>query len=179
MQSPDSLLSRPGVCPFLLWPLRFTTFYTPCEAPAMIRFLRLLPLLWLAFALALAPLLAFDTPLSDTAVREAYFLGQRRDETMARFLEKYTVYLGSPRSGPHIASLTMFTPYALAVLDSRDKSVGYSAQQADLDNAAWLKLSSKSSSDSYGAYIPRPAGSQTALQTGLMPGPTTSGKIIR
>jgi len=31
------------------------------------------------------PLLAFDTPLSDTAVREAYFLGQRRDETMGAF----------------------------------------------------------------------------------------------
>ena len=29
-----------------------------------------------------APSLAYDTPLSDQAVREAYFLGQRRDESM-------------------------------------------------------------------------------------------------
>src|ERR1700730_10921323 len=55
---------------------------------------------------------AFETPLSDTAVREAYFLGQRRDEKMAQFLDKYTVYLAPPKSGPHIASITMFTPYA-------------------------------------------------------------------
>jgi hypothetical protein len=39
---------------------------------------------------------AFETPLSDTAVREAYFLGQRRDETMGRILDKYTIYLAAP-----------------------------------------------------------------------------------
>ena len=48
------------------------------------------------------PASTFDTPLSDTAVREAYFLGQRRDETMSRFLEKYTMYLTPQKSGPHI-----------------------------------------------------------------------------
>jgi len=32
-----------------------------------------------------APSPAFDTPLSDTAVREAYFLGQHRDQIIARF----------------------------------------------------------------------------------------------
>jgi hypothetical protein len=37
----------------------------------------------LTFALVFPfPAAAFDTPLSDTAVREAYFLGQRRDDTL-------------------------------------------------------------------------------------------------
>src|SRR2546422_6941473 len=31
----------------------------------------------------------FRSPLSDQAVREAYFLGQRRDEKTAEFLDKY------------------------------------------------------------------------------------------
>ena len=33
--------------------------------------------------------LAFSTPLSDTAVREAYLMGQRHDESTVRFLDKY------------------------------------------------------------------------------------------
>jgi len=118
---------------------------------------------------------AFETPLSDTAVREAYFLGQRRDETMARFLEKYTLYFAPPKSGPYIASLTMFTPYALAVLDSKEKSVGYSAQQAALDHAKHAEsvkaILDILFTDTYGAYIPRPVGSRRDATTGLMPRP--------
>lgn len=121
------------------------------------------------------PSAAFDTPLSDTAVREAYFLGQRRDETMSRFLEKYTIYLAPPKSGPHIAAVTMFTPYALAVLESRDKSIGYSAQQAALDHAKHAELVKAvldiRFTDSYGAYISRPVGSRRDATTGLMPRP--------
>jgi hypothetical protein len=119
------------------------------------------------------PSAAFDTPLSDTAVREAYFLGQRRDETMSRFLEKYTIFLAPPKSGPHIASITMFTPYALAVLDSREKSVGYSAQQAALEHGKHAEsvkaILDILFTDSYGAYIPRPVGSRRDAATGLMP----------
>ena len=121
------------------------------------------------------PSFAFETPLSDTAVREAYFLGQRRDETMARLLGKYTLYLDPPKSGPHIASITMFTPYALAVLESSKKTVGYSAQQAALDHAKHAE-SVKAVldilfTDTYGAYIPRPVGSRRDSTTGLMPRP--------
>jgi hypothetical protein len=121
------------------------------------------------------PSSAFDTPLSDTAVREAYFLGQRRDETMSRFLEKYTLYFAPPRSGPHIASITMFTPYALAVLESSKKAVGYSAQQAALDHAKHAEsvktILDILFTDTYGAYIPRPVGSRRDATTGLMPRP--------
>lgn len=128
-----------------------------------------------AFLAVPFPSAAFETPLSDTAVREAYFLGQRRDETMARFLEKYTIFLAPPKSGPHIASITMFTPYALAVLESKEKSVGYSAQQAALDHAKHAEsvraILDILFTDTYGAYIPRPAGSRRDATTGLMPRP--------
>ena len=36
------------------------------------------------------PLFALDTPLSEQAIREAYFLGQRRDGALESFLDKYT-----------------------------------------------------------------------------------------
>lgn len=78
--------------------------------------------------------LAFNTPLSDEAIREAYFLGQRRDETMANFLERYKQHLSVPESGPHIASVEFLTPFAQLVLRSKDHSVGYSAQQAALEH---------------------------------------------
>jgi hypothetical protein len=118
---------------------------------------------------------AFETPLSDTAVREAYFLGQRRDETMGRVLDKYTIYLAAPKSGPRIASVTMFTPYAQAILHSRDNSSGFSAQQAALDHAKHAETVKAVIeilfTDSYGALIPRPAGSRSDSPTGLMPRP--------
>jgi hypothetical protein len=76
---------------------------------------------------------AFDTPLSDTAIREAYFLGQRRDETMARFLSRYTKSPDAPESGPQIYSVTFLTPYALVVQQSSQR-INYSAQQAEKEH---------------------------------------------
>jgi len=49
------------------------------------------------------PASALDTPLSDEAVREAYFLGQRHD---ASFLTSYIKFLPMPKTGPHISSVT-------------------------------------------------------------------------
>jgi hypothetical protein len=92
-------------------------------------------------SLALASLLllspssgAFDTPLSDTAVREAYFLGQRRDDTLPKLLGKYVVHLQPPRTGPYIESVSFFTPYILTALNSSQQVSIYSAQQAQLDH---------------------------------------------
>ena len=36
-----------------------------------------------------SPARSFNFPLSDEAIREAYFLGQRRDESMTQFLARY------------------------------------------------------------------------------------------
>ena len=99
----------------------------------MFRFSRLLPLLLLGFALALPPLLAYDTDLSDTAVREAYFLGQRNDEKTRAFFEPYTRHLPLPKSGPYISEIHLLTPLAQVVKVSSRTSGGYSAQQAHLD----------------------------------------------
>jgi hypothetical protein len=79
------------------------------------------------------PAAAFDTPLSDTAVREAYFLGQRRDDSLSRFFEKYTKHLPPPKSGPAITTITFLTPFALIVQHSSRQGV-YSAQQAEIDH---------------------------------------------
>ena len=84
----------------------------------------------LAFLMALQPLFAFSTPLSEQAIREAYFLGQRRDESTAAFLSKYIHELPPPNYGPHILSITTYTPFAQAVLDS--------SQHAEVPES-WLK----------------------------------------
>src|ERR1700693_4551788 len=77
---------------------------------------------------------AFQSPLSDEAVREAYFLGQRHDGSFARMLDKYSKHLLAPKSGPYIRSITFLTPFAKLVRYS-DAFVGnYSAQQAALDH---------------------------------------------
>jgi len=97
---------------------------------ARLRFLSCLLTVLLAMPF---PAAAFDTPLSDTAVREAYFLGQRRDDTLSRFFEKYTKHLPPPKSGPAITTITFLTPFALiAQFSSRQGT--YSAQQAELDH---------------------------------------------
>lgn len=76
---------------------------------------------------------AFDTPLSDQAVRDAYFLGQRRDEKMAALLSAYVKRFALPEKGPYISEIELLTPYAQVVDISRKRSAGYSAQQAALD----------------------------------------------
>src|SRR6267378_4262414 len=126
-------------------------------------------------ALLAPPSFAFDTPLSDQAVREAYFLGQRRDESLARFLDKYTKHLPRPKTGPHIASITFFTPFALATRLSSQHSSGYSAQQAALDHRGQTEsveiIVQIFLTDSYPAYIPRPTGSRYGSPAGFAPRP--------
>jgi hypothetical protein len=117
---------------------------------------------------------AFDTPLSDEAVREAYFLGQRRDETMANLLSKYTKFLPPPKTGPEITSVTFFTPFALLVQQSSQRSE-YSAQQAALDHrdqAEFVRIVVQIQlTVSYGPYIVRPTGSRSGSPKGFVPRP--------
>ncbi len=118
---------------------------------------------------------SFDTPLSDQAVREAYFLGQRGDDTMAAFLNKYTKYLEAPKTGPDIASVTFFTPFALLVQQSSQHSSGYSAQQAALDHrdqGEFVRIIVQVQlTNSYAAYIVRPTGSRSGSPNGFVPRP--------
>jgi hypothetical protein len=124
-----------------------------------------------AISLLCAPTLAFQSPLSEESVREAYFLGQRRDESMARFLDKYTKHLPTPKTGPHIASVTLLTPFALLVQESSRHTMGYSAQQAQLDHRAEgesVKIIVEIYlTDSYGAFLTRPTGSRSGSLVGI------------
>jgi len=84
-----------------------------------------------AAAVLLAPSsFAMDMPLSDEAIREAYFLGQRNNEVTQQFLEKYRQHFPAPESGPWISTVELFTPYAEVVDLSRQRTFGYSAQDA-------------------------------------------------
>jgi hypothetical protein len=106
------------------------------------------------------PCLAYQTPLSDESIREAYFLGQRHDESMAALLKKYTKVLPAPKSGPYIYSVTFLTPFAFLVQYS-SQQMEYSAQRAALDHKSHgetVEISIDISlTESYGPFITKPA----------------------
>lgn len=126
-----------------------------------------------AVLFATTPLVAFtmETPLSDEAVREAYFLGQHHDQSVSDFFAKYNKYLPAPESGPQIASVTFLTPFALIVQNMMQRSTGYSAQQAEQDHrnqtetvqiVIQIQLTA-----SYGPLITRPVQSGASTTTGF------------
>jgi len=132
---------------------------------------RLLALASAGFLIPPVPTKAMETPLSDTAVREAYFLGQHHDEIFSDFIQKYGVTLPTPKTGPQIASVAFLTPYALTAINSNRHAGVYSAQQAQIDHdralevvrvviQIWL-------TSSYGVYIVQPGDSRTAGPRGL------------
>jgi hypothetical protein len=113
---------------------------------------------------------AFSSPLSDEAIREAYFLGQRRDESTARFLDKYKQRLAPPENGPYIASVELLTPFALAVLRSSKQTVGYSAQAAEAEHGGKEESIAITVevllTDSYGSLIARPTSGHSGSPVG-------------
>jgi len=113
---------------------------------------------------------AFQSPLSDESIREAYFLGQRHD---ASFLSNYIKFLPPPKTGPHISSITFLTPFAQFAQFSSNYVGNYSAQQARLDH-----LGQKETVEitveiqltlSYGAFISSPSSSRTSSASVLTP----------
>jgi len=113
---------------------------------------------------------AFSLPLSEEAVREAYFLGQRRDERTARFLDKYKQHLAAPETGPYIASVELLTPFALEVLVSSEQTTGYSAQQAEAAHRGKEERIAMNIevllTDSYGPLIARPTSGRSGSPVG-------------
>ena len=87
----------------------------------------------MAAGLLLNPPSVLGATLSDEAVREAYFLGQRNDEKTAHFLETYRRRFSLPQTGLYVSEIEFFTPYAETVDLSRQRTFGYSAQQAALE----------------------------------------------
>ena len=95
--------------------------------------LRASPTLLGLCALLALPAAAYLHPLSEEAVREAYFLGRSTStEKLPLFLEQYTRRFPAPAKGPHVAAIEFRTPYVLAVLRSRSNS-DYNAQRAEID----------------------------------------------
>lgn len=134
-------------------------------------------------AIALASLLilapsssAFDSPLSDTAVREAYFLGQRRDDSLGKLLDKYVLYLQPPKTGPYIQSVSFLTPYVLTALYSSQQVSIYSAQQAQLDHLKTPEVVRVTVqillTESYAAYSAVPTGSGSHSPKGVFVRPS-------
>jgi len=124
-----------------------------------------------ALALFIAqPALAFDSPLSSEAIREAYFLGQHRDDSTTRYLEQYIQRLAPPKTGPHIASIEFRTPFAQLVRLSSQHSVGYSAQQAEKDHrsqAEFVEISIEILlTESYPAVLSQPPPARSASTPG-------------
>ncbi len=63
--------------------------------------------------------LAFAYPLSSTAIRDAYFLGNRNDEQTADYLSKYAHHFPMPKSGPYVQEISVDTPFTQVVRHSQ------------------------------------------------------------
>ena len=91
------------------------------------------PMRWKVLPLVLFAALsaaAYDYPLSSQTVREAYFLGQRRDMSTAKILAQYVKRLPATNAPWQVAEMEVRTPYYLVALRSWQTLHGYSAQQA-------------------------------------------------
>src|SRR5467141_4279303 len=122
------------------------------------------------------PASAFDVPLSDEAVRDAYFLGQRHDGTFPAILGKYVRNLPLPKSGPYISSVTFLTPF-IQLVEHSDAYIGnYSAQKALLDHRGQeefvLIFVEIQLTDSYGRLIPPPPNWLSRSAQALVPRPS-------
>lgn len=80
---------------------------------------------------------AFVYPLSEEAIREAYFFGRSTDrQKVVEFLRQYTRRFQPQNAGPGVWEIELHTPYEQVVLRSWENWAGYSAQQAQIDYAA-------------------------------------------
>jgi hypothetical protein len=126
----------------------------------------------LTAACVFLPASALDVPLSDEAVREAYFLGQRHD---ASFLNNYIKFLPAPKTGPYISSVTLITPF-IKLAQLSDRHLGsYSAQQAALDHRGKEEtvqiVVNILLTESYGRLIVAPQDSPSRSTSPLTPRP--------
>lgn len=80
-----------------------------------------------------AECLAFELPLSEHTIREAYFIGQHHDASTKSALNPYIHHFAAPKTGPYISEIRLLTPYAQVIDVSNSQSSGYSAQQAAAD----------------------------------------------
>jgi hypothetical protein len=131
------------------------------------------------------PLFAFQSPLSDESVREAYFLGQRHDGSIESLIEKSTRRFPPPKTGPYISSIMFVTPFVSAAQLSSSYVGNYSAQQAEHDHRVAgkeiLKIKVEIQlTQSYGQFIaPANANSRSSSGPSLIPRPHDFWKDFR
>jgi hypothetical protein len=127
-----------------------------------------------AFVMPAQPVFAFQSPLSDESVREAYFLGQRHDGSFEQLVEKSTRRFPAPKNGPYISSVIFVTPFVSAAQLSNNHIGNYSAQQAELDHRELGKEIVKITveiqlTESYGQFIaPAKANSRSGSASTLI-----------
>jgi hypothetical protein len=130
-----------------------------------------------ALVMLAQPIFAFQSPLSDESVREAYFLGQRRDGSVESLVEKSTRRFPAPKNGPYISSVMFLTPFVGAAQLSSNYVGNYSAQQAELDHRDAGKEVVKITieiqlTESYGQFIiPAKTTSRSGSASVLIPRP--------
>jgi hypothetical protein len=85
--------------------------------------------IFLAVLLIGTPTLAFDDPLTSTSIRDAYMLGNRKDFKTVEFFAHYKYFLPAPETGPHVAAISVETPYGQIV------ELGEAALNTDIQGA--------------------------------------------
>jgi hypothetical protein len=121
MSSPDPCDSAVRSSPRLLSP-SFTT-----TGAAMLA-------IFAGALLVALPALAYQYPLSSTDIRSAYMLGNRNDDVTTDFLAQYKHKLPMPGSGPHVATISVETPYTQVVALGK-LALNPDVQQAEQDLA--------------------------------------------
>jgi hypothetical protein len=87
-------------------------------------------ILILALALGIAiTAAAFEYPLSSTAIRDAYFLGNRNDEQTADYFSKYAHRFPVPKTGPYVEEIGLETPFTQVARHSQ-ATLNYHAPSA-------------------------------------------------
>jgi len=71
--------------------------------------------MFLAVLLVGLPASAYDDPLTSTSIRDAYMLGNRKDFKTDEFFARYKHFLQAPETGPHVAAISVETPYGQVV----------------------------------------------------------------
>lgn len=117
------------------------------------------------------PISAYYTPMSEQAVREAYFLGQSHDGSYEAQLEKCTKFLPPPKTGPYISSVAFMTPFVLFA-EFASRQVNYSAPQAAIDyrsrgeEIVQIRVEIHLTA-SYGQFVGAPANSDPHSSSGF------------
>jgi hypothetical protein len=90
----------------------------------------------------MAPVFAYEYPLSSESIREAYFVGNRRSDKAADLIGQYVHTFPVPQSGPHIAEIQLLTPFVQIVQRARQVQ-DYTSQDATqefLDKTTVLRV---------------------------------------